>query len=209
MNPKIKKIDSEYEKNAAKITELQERQRELEKQRLELENLDIIGMVRSMGLTPDQLAALIQGARSNEKKEEPAAHKEKSRLCRQKSVPSAPLPVPGHGEAVPFQGGADLALPSLNDAGGEEHAVRGQKVPGPGGQGDDHVRHDVGQHHPVLAGIQPAGQPFVREHVPGVHRQAVRANTVEGGVLKGHVRRLGVDVHPRRPGRPQGQGGDG
>ncbi len=70
MNPKIKKIDSEYEKNAAKITELQERQRELEKQRLELENLDIIGMVRSMGLTPDQLAALIQGARSAEKKEE-------------------------------------------------------------------------------------------------------------------------------------------
>ncbi len=70
MNPKIKKIDSEYEKNAAKITELQERQRELEKQRLELENLDIIGMVRSMGLTSDQLAALIQGAKSNEKKEE-------------------------------------------------------------------------------------------------------------------------------------------
>ena len=67
MNPKIKKIDSEYEKNAAKITELQERQ--LEKQRLELENLDIIGMVRSMGLTPDQLAALIQGARPTETKE--------------------------------------------------------------------------------------------------------------------------------------------
>ena len=43
MNPKIKKIDTEYEKNAAKITELQARQRELEKQRLELENLDIIG----------------------------------------------------------------------------------------------------------------------------------------------------------------------
>ena len=72
MNPKIKKIDTEYEKNAAKITELQARQRELEKQRLELENLDIIGMVRNMGLTPDQLAALIQGARPTdmEKKEE-------------------------------------------------------------------------------------------------------------------------------------------
>ena len=72
MNPKIKKIDNEYEKNAAKITELQARQRELEKQRLELENLDIIGMVRNMGLTPDQLAALIQGARPTdmEKKEE-------------------------------------------------------------------------------------------------------------------------------------------
>ena len=47
-------------------------QRELEKQRLELENLDIIGIVRNMGLTPDQLAALIQGARPTdmEKKEE-------------------------------------------------------------------------------------------------------------------------------------------
>ena len=56
-------------KNAAKITELQARQRELEKQRLELENLDIIGMVRSMGLTPDQLAALIQGVRPTETKE--------------------------------------------------------------------------------------------------------------------------------------------
>ena len=71
MNPKIKKIDSEYEKNAAKITELQARQRELEKQRLELENLDIIGIVRNMGLTPDQLAALVQGAKPTiEKKEE-------------------------------------------------------------------------------------------------------------------------------------------
>ncbi|MCX4371013.1 MAG: DUF4315 family protein [Dysosmobacter sp.] len=62
MNPKIKKIDKEYEKNAEKITELQARQRELEKQRMELENLDIIGLVRGMGLSPDQLAALIQAA---------------------------------------------------------------------------------------------------------------------------------------------------
>lgn len=29
---------------------------------MELENLDIIGLVRGMGLTPDQLAALIQAA---------------------------------------------------------------------------------------------------------------------------------------------------
>ena len=62
MNPKIKKIDKEYEKNAAKIAELQARQKELETQRLELENLDIIGLVRSVGLTPDQLAAILQTA---------------------------------------------------------------------------------------------------------------------------------------------------
>ena len=63
MNPKIKKINAEYQKNAAKIDELQARQAELEKQRTELENLDIIGLVRGMGLDPDQLAALIQAAR--------------------------------------------------------------------------------------------------------------------------------------------------
>ncbi len=64
MNPKIKKINTEYEKNAAKIAELQARQEELAKQRTELENLDIIGLVRNMGLDPDQLAALIHTART-------------------------------------------------------------------------------------------------------------------------------------------------
>ena len=60
MNPKIKKIDAEYEKNAAKITELQARQKELSKERTELENLDIIGV------TPDALAALIQASRGGQ-----------------------------------------------------------------------------------------------------------------------------------------------
>jgi flagellar basal body P-ring protein FlgI len=77
MNPKIKKIDAEYEKNAAKIAELQARQKELEKQRTEYENLDIIGLVRSMGVTPEELAAIMQAARQNQaapainEKEEP------------------------------------------------------------------------------------------------------------------------------------------
>ena len=35
----------------------------MSKQRIELENLDIIGLVRNMGLDPDQLAALIHTAR--------------------------------------------------------------------------------------------------------------------------------------------------
>ena len=63
MNPKIKKIDEETAKNNAKIAKLQERNRELAQHRTELENTDIIGLVRSMGLTPDQLAALIRGAK--------------------------------------------------------------------------------------------------------------------------------------------------
>lgn len=66
MNPKIKKINTEYEKNAAKISELQARQKELSKERTELENLDIIGIVRSLGVTPDALAALIQASRGGQ-----------------------------------------------------------------------------------------------------------------------------------------------
>ena len=74
MNQKIKKINTEYQKNAAKIAELQARQAELAKQRTELENLDIIGMVRGVGLDPDQLAALIHAA--HPVKQEDADHGE-------------------------------------------------------------------------------------------------------------------------------------
>ena len=60
------KINAEYEKNAAKIAELQARQKELDKQRTELENLDIVGMVRSMGMTPEELAALIEASKNGQ-----------------------------------------------------------------------------------------------------------------------------------------------
>ena len=63
MNPKFKKIDAEYEKNAEKISALQNRQKELEKQRRELENLDIVGLVRGMGMTAEELAALMKASR--------------------------------------------------------------------------------------------------------------------------------------------------
>ncbi len=74
MNPKIKKINKEYAKNAEKIAELQARQKELDQQRTELENLDIIGLVRNVGLSPDQLAALLRSANAAQplEPEEPA-----------------------------------------------------------------------------------------------------------------------------------------
>ena len=65
MNPKFKRIDTEYEKNAAKISVLQNRQKELEKQRRELENLDIVGLVRGMGMTAEELSALMKASREN------------------------------------------------------------------------------------------------------------------------------------------------
>ena len=81
MNPKFKKIDAEYEKNAAKISALQNRQKELEKQRRELENLDIVGLVRGMGMTEEELSALMKASRENrpvsdQNKQEGTTHEE-------------------------------------------------------------------------------------------------------------------------------------
>ena len=60
MNPKIKKINAEYDKNAAKIAELQARQKELIRQRTALENSDILELVHSHDLDITRLAALIR-----------------------------------------------------------------------------------------------------------------------------------------------------
>lgn len=60
MNPKIKKINAEYDKNAVKIAELQARQKELVRQRTELENSDILELVHSHDLDITRLAALIR-----------------------------------------------------------------------------------------------------------------------------------------------------
>lgn len=59
-NPKLKKIDAEYDKNAAKIAELQTRQRELDKQRTEIKNSDILELVHEHHLDYAALSALIQ-----------------------------------------------------------------------------------------------------------------------------------------------------
>ena len=60
MNPKIKKLRADRAKNDDKIAKLTVRNEEIDQEVMNLENLDIIGLVRSVGLTPDQLAALIQ-----------------------------------------------------------------------------------------------------------------------------------------------------
>ncbi len=61
---KIDKLNLEYAKNDEKIARLMERQREIEKQRTELENLDIVGMVRGLGLNFEELAELINGEKA-------------------------------------------------------------------------------------------------------------------------------------------------
>ncbi|MFT8888078.1 MAG: DUF4315 family protein [Ethanoligenens sp.] len=65
MIPKISKIDAELNKTRKKISELQAYVRELEQQKTELENTDIVGLVRTAGMTPQELAVLIRACREN------------------------------------------------------------------------------------------------------------------------------------------------
>lgn len=65
MNPKLGKISVEYEKNRVKISELQGRQRELDRQRREIENNEILELVQSFKLDAEGLAALLNSMNNN------------------------------------------------------------------------------------------------------------------------------------------------
>jgi len=65
MNPKINKLKAEKSKNLRKIAEMTARNEEIDALVTELENLDIIGMVRNNAITPEQLAELIRVAKKN------------------------------------------------------------------------------------------------------------------------------------------------
>ena len=60
MNPKIQKLKAEKEKLLTKRAAIDARCDEIDTQITELENLDIVGTVREMGITPDQLAELLK-----------------------------------------------------------------------------------------------------------------------------------------------------
>ena len=60
MNPKINKLRAELEKNNGKIAALQAKNKDLEKQIRELENLEIVGMVREQSMTMEEFAELFQ-----------------------------------------------------------------------------------------------------------------------------------------------------
>ena len=65
MNPKITKLRAELEKNTEKIRKLQTRNTEIKQQLKELEDTDIIGMVRAKGFTIEEFAAFIDQLQSN------------------------------------------------------------------------------------------------------------------------------------------------
>ena len=63
MNAKIERVCKEIEKTKEKISEQQARLRDLEKQKTELENLDIVSTVRGMNISFADLAALLNNVR--------------------------------------------------------------------------------------------------------------------------------------------------
>ena len=64
MNPKINKLKAEKAKNLSRIAEMTARNDEIDAQVTELENLDIIGMVRDNEITPEMLAEILRRAKT-------------------------------------------------------------------------------------------------------------------------------------------------
>lgn len=58
---KIERIDREIEKTRSKVTEFQNKLKELEAQRTEQENFEIINLVRSMCMTREELMNFLRG----------------------------------------------------------------------------------------------------------------------------------------------------
>jgi hypothetical protein len=63
MNPKLQKVTKEIERTAVKIAELQTLLPELEKQKTELENLEIVRLVRNANVTPGELDMFLNSLR--------------------------------------------------------------------------------------------------------------------------------------------------
>ena len=60
-NNKIDRINKEIAKTRVKITEYQNKLKGLEAQKTEAENLEIVQLVRSMRMTPQELNAMLKG----------------------------------------------------------------------------------------------------------------------------------------------------
>lgn len=58
---KIDRIEKEMQKTREKITEYQNKLKGLEAQKTEAENLQIISLVRSMHVSPQELTAMLSG----------------------------------------------------------------------------------------------------------------------------------------------------
>jgi hypothetical protein len=63
MNPKIERVIKDIDKTKEKITEFQSRLRELEKQKTEFENIEIVEAVRGMDIPLNDLPTILKALR--------------------------------------------------------------------------------------------------------------------------------------------------
>lgn len=66
MNAKIERVCKDIQKTKEKINEFQTKLRELEKQKTELENLEIVDAVRGMDISLTDLADLLKAAKTGD-----------------------------------------------------------------------------------------------------------------------------------------------
>lgn len=64
MNAKIERVSRDIQKTKDKISEFQTRLRELEKQQNELENMEIVDVVRGMDISLSDLAAMLKATKT-------------------------------------------------------------------------------------------------------------------------------------------------
>lgn len=64
MNAKIERVGKEMQKVKDKLSEFQTRLRDLEKQKTELENMEIVEAVRGMDISLADLAAMLKAAKA-------------------------------------------------------------------------------------------------------------------------------------------------
>lgn len=76
MSKKLEKYRAERERNNAKIAELKEENRELDRLITELENTEIIGLVRAENMRPEELAEFLNALRQPVNKEDDEHEKE-------------------------------------------------------------------------------------------------------------------------------------
>ena len=65
MNAKLQRVNREIDKTQEKIVLLQVKMRELEKERTQLENLEIVDTVRGLNISLSDLEALLKQQRSS------------------------------------------------------------------------------------------------------------------------------------------------
>ena len=73
LNPKIIKVNTAIDKTKEQMAELQAKLRDLEKQKTQLENDEIVAMFRREQLNEDEFSALLQAGKKKAKERQPPA----------------------------------------------------------------------------------------------------------------------------------------